>query len=247
MKSKIEILFSDDDLIAALKPSGIDVLADPKHLKYERKNLKADLEKQIDAELFAIHSIDKNASGIIVFAKNKNAQEFIKKQFAKNEINLEFTLLLIGTIDESFLTDKSSMSSVIDTGLEISDDKTYVNPNGKKAKTEYKILEAFKTYTLVSARPLTHFKNQMRAHFKSIGTPLAIDPIYSTSDPIFLSSFKRRYKIAPNQKEKPLIDRLTMHLSQMNLLSLSGKQLQLQAPVPKDFEVTLKQMRKYCK
>ena len=77
-------------------------------------------------------------------------------------------------------------------------------------------------------------------------TSLAIDDEYGSSDPIMLSSFKRKYKEKAGTPEKPLINRLTLHASELTL-TLPGKKekMTFNAPLPKDFEITLKQMRKY--
>jgi 23S rRNA-/tRNA-specific pseudouridylate synthase len=109
-------------------------------------------------------------------------------------------------------------------------------------------LERFKNYTLVEAFPLTGRRHQLRIHFWSIGHPLAIDAEYGTSDPILLSSLKHNYKIKNNEKEKPLISRLTLHASSLTLtLPENNKEETFEAPLPKDFELTIKQLRKYGK
>jgi 23S rRNA pseudouridine955/2504/2580 synthase/23S rRNA pseudouridine1911/1915/1917 synthase len=80
----------------------------------------------------------------------------------------------------------------------------------------------------------------MRLHFWHAGTPLAIDEIYATTEPILLSSFKRRYKPKEDIEEKPLINRLTLHATQLTIL-----QKTYEAQLQKDFEITIKQLKKY--
>jgi hypothetical protein len=61
-----------------------------------------------------------------------------------------------------------------------------------------------------------------------------------------LSGLKRNYKIKKGENEKPLISRLTLHVAALTLtLPLAGKEKIFESPLPKDFELTLKQLRKY--
>ena len=166
----------------------------------------------------------------------------------------------------------------IDKPILISGRDVTIDDTGKKSLTDFKVLERFKGYTFVQAEPQTGRRHQIRIHFWSLGHPLAIDAEYGVSDPLLLSSFKRKYKEKKDgQKEKPLIDRLTLHAAELTLtlpntpviarsdsgaaihvkdkkmdssktkFSLNDGKITFSAPLPKDFEITLKQLRKYGK
>ena len=93
---------------------------------------------------------------------------------------------------------------------------------------------------------MTSRKHQIRAHFWSIGNTLATDKIYGSDDPILLSNLKRRYKGIT--REKPLLKRLPMHLYQVEIiLPNSNKKSIFTSELPKDIQITLKQLRKYDK
>jgi 23S rRNA pseudouridine955/2504/2580 synthase/23S rRNA pseudouridine1911/1915/1917 synthase len=146
----------------------------------------------------------------------------------------KYILLLSGVLEND--------EGLIQEALLSNEKGTFIDAGAKIAKTKYKVLERFRGYTLVEACPLTFIKWQMRAHFWHLGNPLAIDEIYASARPILLSSFKRKYKVKLDSIEKPLIDRLTLHCGE---ISFDGKTFN--APLPKDFEITLKHLRKYYK
>ena len=85
-------------------------------------------------------------------------------------------------------------------------------------------------------------------HLKSIGLPLAIDPLYNpTFNPhgLYLSSFKRGYRPAAGREERPLIDRLTLHAERLRFLDLDGNDIEVVAPLPKDFRAALNQLHRF--
>src|SRR5262249_11599295 len=121
-----------------------------------------------------------------------------------------------------------------------------VHGDGKKSITQYTVLERFRHFTLVEARPLTGRTHQVRVHFLSIGHPLAMDPLYGKSEPIYLSDLKSNYKSKGEEEEKPLITRLPLHSLRLTFKEPSeGKKLVVDAPLPKDFSRMLKLLRKY--
>ena len=88
---------------------------------------------------------------------------------------------------------------------------------GKDAVTNWRLLADFGTVALLAVEPLTGQTHQIRVHLRSIGLPLAIDPLYAGSRAMFLSDFKPNYRLGKGQTEKPLIERLTLHAYQLEL------------------------------
>ncbi|MDR3112107.1 MAG: hypothetical protein LBU55_02920 [Elusimicrobiota bacterium] len=239
MKNKIEIIHQDKDVIIINKSSSVQTFC----YEYGKQNnlltLAEFLQKKLNCKIYPIYSIDRDASGIVVFAKSKNAIDFLRTQFENYQICKDYIILLSGVLEQE--------SGIINDSILVSDGQSVISAKGKKAVTEFNVLEKFKTYTLVHAKSLTTAKNQVRIHFWRIGHPLAIDKEYSTTEPLLLSSLKRNYKQKPIL-EKPLISRLTLHLRNITLkLPGSNDKKTFTAPLPKDFEVTIKQLRKYAK
>ncbi|MDR3244483.1 MAG: RNA pseudouridine synthase, partial [Elusimicrobiota bacterium] len=169
--------------------------------------------------------------------KNEKARLFLISQFKDSLIKREFIVLLSGVLEND--------EAIIEEPILISKKEIALDNRGKRAVTQYQVLEKFQGYTLVLAKPITQMRSQIRLHFYSIGHPLAIDPLYSSGAPIFLSSFKRKYKLKLNEKEKPLISRMPIHLSRLILKTADGEEKIISADLPKDFAITVKQLKKY--
>jgi len=232
--NKITILFEDENIIVVNKDPEIFVFQDKETKTNTLLNI---LKENLKQELFPITSLDYEASGIVVFAKNKKAYEFICNQFKQDKVKKTYHILVNGILEEE---------GTIDKNLVVNNQNTIVNEKGIKSITKYKVMEQFKDFAFVEVYPVTTHKNQIRAHFWSIGNTLAIDKIYGSEEPILLSNLKKRYKGLST--EKPLLKRMPMHLSKIELLLPDNKEKNIFiSELPKDIQLTLKQLRKYNK
>lgn len=232
---KLNVLFENNDVIVIDKESDIFVLNND---ETQSNTIFDILQRDLKQELFPVNSLDYEATGIVIFAKNKKTYEFISEQFKNEKVKKIYHVLVNGIID--------NIEGEIDNKLVVNEQTTSVNDNGIKSVTKYKVIEQFKNFAFVEVFPLTTRKNQIRAHFWSIGNTLAVDKIYGSEEPILLSNLKRRYKGIT--KEKPLLKRLPLHLSQMELFLPGNKEKSVfVSDLPKDIQLTLKQLRKYNK
>jgi 23S rRNA pseudouridine955/2504/2580 synthase/23S rRNA pseudouridine1911/1915/1917 synthase len=115
---------------------------------------------------------------------------------------------------------------------------------GRPARTEWRVEERFRGFTLLRCFPKTGKTHQIRVHLAHIGLPLAIDPIYGSADPIRLSEFKRGYHLARGKEERPLISRLTLHAHKLKFIHVDGQPVEIEAPIPKDLRALLNQLRR---
>lgn len=232
---KFNIVFENDDIVVINKESEIFVI-DSEESK--SKTIKDILQENLNQDLIPVSSLDYEASGIVVFAKNQKSYDFVSEQFKKEKVRKIYHVLVNGVMDNA--------EGEIDKNLLVNEQTTSVNDRGIKSVTKYKVLAQFKSFAFVEVYPLTTRKNQIRAHFWSIGNTLAIDKIYGSEEPILLSNLKRRYKGIT--KEKPLLKRLPMHLSQIEILLPNNKEKSVfLSQLPNDIQLTLKQLRKYNK
>jgi 23S rRNA pseudouridine955/2504/2580 synthase/23S rRNA pseudouridine1911/1915/1917 synthase len=124
-----------------------------------------------------------------------------------------------------------------------------VNHAGRPARTDWRIENRFRQFTLLRCFPKTGKTHQIRVHLKHIGLPLALDPLYNPvrggrSIGLMLSALKRDYRPTRGEEERPLIARLTLHAHRLAFNAPDGEHVRIEAELPKDFRATLNQLRR---
>ena len=116
---------------------------------------------------------------------------------------------------------------------------------GKPSTTEFRLLESFGRFAWVECRPQTGRTHQVRAHLAAVGAPVLNDALYG--DPaavLLLSGLKRGYKGSGG--ERPLISRLALHAGSLGFTHpLSLEPVEVASPLPREFEIALKYLRKF--
>jgi len=210
-KKPIPIIYSDDKLLVINKPTGIPASRTGSEQLIDI--LSGQLGTRESDKLQFIHRIDKDASGIMLLAKTKEAQAILSQYFEQGLIRKTYLGLVAGFVqDEQGTIDAPLAQCKRDYQLMRIDRK-----RGKKAVTDYKVLANFGAVSLLAIYPRSERTHQIRVHLSSIGLGLAIDPLYSSNQPLMLSSFKPGYRFGKDKKESPLIDRLTLHSYQLEL------------------------------
>lgn len=189
--------------------------------------------------LRVVHRLDRDTSGVMVFARTLEAQRLLTEQFAGRQVEKVYLALVQGyvaadgEIDLPLLPDNSGTH-------------TRVAPRrGQPALTQYRIVERLAGNTLLECRPLTGRLHQVRAHLAAIGHPLTIDPLYGGGSVVMLSSYKPNYHPSTRHEERPLISRLTLHALRISFDHPGGNgRATFEAPLPKDFRATLNQLRR---
>lgn len=121
-----------------------------------------------------------------------------------------------------------------------------VSAKGKSSVTEYKVLEQFRSYAWMQFNILTGRTHQIRVHMQHTGHPVACDDLYGTNTSILLSSFKKKFKLSKNEEEeKPILNRLALHASELSLADINNNPLRFEAELPKDLKALLQQLRKW--
>ena len=204
---RYRIIYEDDQLIIVDKPSGMLVISTPK----EEKNTLTDLlnkeldERGIEVNAYPCHRLDRETSGLIIYAKGKAAQRSMMEEFRKRSVKKTYIAFANGIIKKEFAT--------------ITD---HIYNRNKKRKedaiTKYKVLEKRKLFTIIEAEPVTGRTNQIRIHLKSIGHPLVGETVYA-----FRKDFKLRFK------------RVALHAKRLEFIHpVSGKRMSFESPLPVD-------------
>jgi 23S rRNA pseudouridine955/2504/2580 synthase/23S rRNA pseudouridine1911/1915/1917 synthase len=230
------LTFENDEFIVVNKPAGLLSIPD-------RKGKEISLRKILQdeyAEIFTVHRLDKDTSGLIVFAKNETAHKSLSGQFEHRDTEKIYVGLAIGTpLKEKDTIDARIMEHPTKKGL------MTINRKGKEAQTDYEVLEDFRIYSWVRFRIYTGRTHQIRVHMRHIGHPIACDKLYGDGKSILLSSFKHNFKLSRSEEEeRPILSRLALHAQKLKFTSLDNKPCEFEAPLPKDLKATLQQLEK---
>jgi 23S rRNA pseudouridine1911/1915/1917 synthase len=247
--ASLEILFEDDRLIAVAKPALLATIPG----RGEADSALHMLSRQIglpcagttDPRLRIVHRLDKGTSGVLLLAKNQAAQRAISEQFQNNQIHKEYLAIVAGRPHEE--------QGEIDAALAphaTSRDRMAINRHGRAALTAWKFERRLGRFALLRCFPKTGRTHQIRVHLKSIGLPLAVDPLYNHVPPgrepgIFLSHHKRDYRPTAGEDERPLIGRLTLHAERITFRHPDGREMTIECAPPKDFRAAVKQLSKW--
>ncbi len=248
---EIPVLYEDEHLMVVDKPSGL--LSSPDRYDPARPNLMKLLHAGIAGGkpwasqrgltyLMNAHRLDFETSGIMLLAKNKPVLVSLANLFGAEKPVKIYAALVQGEPEaDQFEIHASLAPHPTQPGLVRADPK-----RGKKSLTNFEVRERFQGWTLLTAKPLTGRTHQIRAHAKHARLPLVGDSLYG-GKPLWLSRLKRDYHLKPKQEERPLLNRVALHAEELTLNHpVTGAELKINAPWPKDLTVAVKYLRRYA-
>jgi 23S rRNA pseudouridine1911/1915/1917 synthase len=249
-KDELEILWQSEDAVAVAKPAGLATIPgrDEKDCVLDRLGLQLGLPSSgsADPRLRVVHRLDKDTSGVLLFAKNLDAQRHLSNQFQNNAISKEYVALVSGRPPGA----EGEIDAPLDRHPASPKRMAVAKHGGRPARTLWRVEQTFREFTLLRVFPKTGKTHQIRVHLLSIGLPLAIDPLYHAPRPgvapgIYLSGLKRDYRPTQGESERPLIDRLTLHAEKLTFVDRQGTTVEVVCPLPKDFRATIKQLGRW--
>ena len=230
-----EIIFENDFFIVLNKPSGMLSVPDRKQSEPSLKDILA--EKY--GEIFTVHRLDKDTSGIIIFAKDAITHKTLSQLFEGREIEKYYVGLVHGSlINAAGSIDAPIMQHPANNGTML------IHQKGKPSLTDYTLLESFKFFSWVQFQIHTGRTHQIRVHSQHMGNSIVCDNLYGDGKPIFLSSLKKKFKLSKNaDEERAILNRLALHAQQIKF-NFNNETFSFEAPLPKDLKALLQQLRK---
>ena len=210
VKEEIEVLYEDKDIIVVNKPSGLLTISTEKEKEKTLYRYVSDYLKKRTTSLkvFIVHRLDKDTSGIVVFAKNEKIKNLLQDNW--NDIaDRTYIAVVEGKLEKQQGTIKSYLK-------ENKIHKSYSSDKGDLAVTDYKVLKTNAKYSLLEINIKTGKKNQIRVHLNDINHKIVGDKKYDCEvDPIH---------------------RLCLHAKELKLMNpVTKKQLHFKTQVPKEF------------
>ena len=177
---QIRVLFENDDLIAVDKPEGLASIPERNPATICLLKLLCDERGQ---KFYVVHRLDKQVSGVILFAKNPETHRHLNLLFEQRKVRKSYMGCMHGAIAQD--------TGVIETPLRrfgsgrMGPDQA----RGKPCRTDFSVVQRIAGYSLVQVTPATGRKHQIRAHFLAIGHPIVGDTLYG--DKLLQKTFPR--------------------------------------------------------
>lgn len=235
---ELPIIYEDADIVAVDKPAGVMTHPDGKTTeetasdwfarKYPESATVGEMQRLVDGTEITrpgvVHRLDRETSGVLVFAKTQEAHAFLKEAFQNREVHKSYLAFVYGTPKERKGTiDFAIGRSRKDFRLRSAQPKA--KGTMREALTKYEVLgeDVEGKHTLLHVMPLTGRTHQIRVHLKAIHHPIVGDPLY-----------------APNHKPDLGFNRLGLHAHKLDLPLPNGERKILESPLPPDLAESAK-------
>lgn len=216
MSVDLSVLFESDDLIAIDKPEGLPVIP-------TREPGAPCIIAMLAAggmRPYVVHRIDKDASGVLLVAKNPAMHRYLNARFESRDVRKGYLAVTHGKF-------RKPQGRILARIRQFGSHRMGVDArSGKASLTHYRVLETFGKYSLVSAHPVTGRRHQLRVHFYDLGHAIVGDAWYG--DP----ELQRGYP------------RLMLHARSVALALPDGAPLRVTSALPPTFTAAIETLRR---
>ena len=212
----LEVKVEKAGLVAIAKPPGLLVI--PGRSAEDQTCARDLLAAQLGKRIWVCHRIDRDTSGVVLFATDEKAHRAASMAFEQGLAKKKYLAIVEGVV-----------AAPLDIDLPLAEGrkgKMRVGEDGKPARTLVRPLETFAAASLVECEPLTGRQHQIRVHLKAKGHPLLFDHQYGRKEPLVLADFT--------------LARTPLHAGSLAIESLG---LAVTAPLPVDLEALLARLR----
>ena len=231
-RGQLDIVFEDDALIVVNKPAGLLSVPLPRNpgAPSIADVVEDYLRHHSRRRPLAVHRIDQDTSGLVVFAKNPEAQRLLKEQFKRREPQRIYLAVVYGVPEPRSGVWRDVLAWDDDALIQKATHPD--DPRGVEAISEYRVVEAFSSTSLVEVRLRTGRRNQIRLQARLRGHTLVGET---------------RYVHGPASLRSIQFERQALHAFRLALRHPDGRLLDLEAPLPADFLALLTRLRKGSK
>jgi len=215
MNKAFKIIFNDEYLVVVSKIAKILVQPSPKG---ETITLTSLVAKELAEKVFPCHRLDRETTGLIIYARSPSVQRGIAEQFRKGQVKKKYLALVKDHLAKS--------KGLLDSEIIDKEGKRF-GEKVKRAKTLYKVLEEFPNFSVLELAPLTGRTNQLRIQLANIGCPILGETKYA-----FRKDFEVKFK------------RLALHAFYLQFLHpVSGEKVNLSIDLASDIKEFLTKRR----
>ncbi|MCK4809989.1 MAG: RluA family pseudouridine synthase [Candidatus Omnitrophica bacterium] len=208
MKKPFEVIFEDEYLIVIDKIAKLVVQPSPKK---EKNTLTSVLERTVKVKLYPCHRLDKETTGLIIYAKSKTIQKEFMEKFKKGQVKKKYF---------AFVKDKLKKKKGFFEGYILDKEGRRFGEKPKKAKTFYRVLKEYLNFSIVELEPFTGRRNQLRIQLARIGNPILGEDKYA---------FRRDFQVN--------FRRLALHAFFISFIHpVSGNRIDLRIDLPQDMK-----------
>ena len=219
-RSKLPIIFEDDDIIAINKPFGLLSVASDKEKSATAYRMVMDYVQSKDKHnrIFVVHRIDKETSGVLIFAKNEKIQKLLQDNWDSLVKKRGYFAITEGTFVKK---EDTVIRYLKENSLNLMYVASPKDPKAKKCVTKYKVIKENERYSLLDVDILSGRKNQIRVTLGNLGHYILGDDKYG-------------------EPENP-INRLCLHAYELDVINpVTKKEYRLKTKLPEEFEKLMK-------
>ncbi|MBI4371445.1 MAG: RNA pseudouridine synthase [Elusimicrobia bacterium] len=166
-ESVVPVVFEDERVLAVCKPAGRPVIPGRGEIG---EPVRAELEERLGRKLFVAHRLDREASGLLIFAKDAQTHRLLCAEFEARRAAKAYLAAVAGVLNGAGVCDQPLR--------EFGSGRVAPDPRGKRARTRWRAERALRGATLLRVEPITGRRHQIRAHLCALGHPILGDPRY---------------------------------------------------------------------